>query len=656
MSKVRTWGERTLAGLVLALAAFGLSCTDLARHMERRTEDHRLRWASARWAPATNVVVIALDDESLQRLEDAHGRWPWPRDVLADVVRHCSEARVVAIDILLAERDLGEPTDDRALALSAAGPDAVVAAALLSDEGEPLPSAFALRGAVTPPPRSLRRERVLLPYDELLRSVRGLGLVNSLVDDDGVFRSALAFGFAGDATVEALPVAAVRQGGLPVSAEPDGRALQSGARRFELDDYGRFLLMPRRATHRSLSFADVWEAAQAGRGAAGGVSSGVFRDAWVFIGSTATGLQDDRYLTSRREMQPGVHIMAQAADQLMNGPALRRASTGLLVLLLAVLACGVAFLPAERPRVLLAVALVVPVVWVAASLAALRFAGVVWPVTPLVVWVALWLAVQGAHSWIAEWRRRREMEALERVKQRFTDMLVHDLRNQTGPVVMALSLLEDRAAKRGDAEELRWSRTAHASAIRLVGQIDNLLDIRRMEEGRMELERRLHNLNELVREALDAYAPAAERAGMSFAFDPPADAAEWRVPVDAALFSRILGNLIWNALKYGREGSAIEVSLARTEAGVCALSVANRGEPIPVEDQAGLFAPFRVLARHSSMKGFRGAGLGLAFCRMAAEAHGGRITLESPWRPHGDGVRVTLQLPDENPQHTRART
>ena len=120
-----------------------------------------------------------------------------------------------------------------------------------------------------------------------------------------------------------------------------------------------------------------------------------------------------------------------------------------------------------------------------------------------------------------------------------------------------------------------------------------------------------------------------------------------QVSADRQMISRVIMNLIWNAIQHAPENSEIEIDCG-TENDQPLVSVANRGPIIPVKFQNHLFKPFHGGAN----EGLSGVlsdstGLGLAFCKLAIEAHGGRIQVESPWQRYDDGVLVTITFDDQ---------
>ncbi len=248
--------------------------------------------------------------------------------------------------------------------------------------------------------------------------------------------------------------------------------------------------------------------------------------------------------------------------------------------------------------------------------------------------------VTGTSAWSAERRHRRVLESLESSKQQFTDMLVHDLKTRMSSVLMSISALQKKHADAGeDVREM--TETIRASAERILLLTGNLLDIRKMEEGKLVLNREAASLGELLRESLRDHRPAANLAGVTLAIQDPAGV---RVRVDRSIFGRLMANLTWNALQHAPSGSTIDVSSEAGD-GVARIVISNRGEPVPSEKQESLFQAF--VSGDASPEDSRAAstGLGLTFCKLAVEAHGGTIRLESPWSDTGDGVRLSFALP-----------
>jgi len=246
----------------------------------------------------------------------------------------------------------------------------------------------------------------------------------------------------------------------------------------------------------------------------------------------------------------------------------------------------------------------------------------------------------GAMAWSEERLKRRRLEQLEAAKQRFTDMLVHDLRKRMSSILTSFSVIEgalDRTQSRtGDLIE-----TIRASARRMLTQIDDLVAIRRIQEGALALHREALNLGGLLRESVEEMRAAARMAGAEIDLEPGPDAAAF---ADRNVLSRVIANLLWNAVQHASAGTRIAVGHSAEAEGV-RFHVANRGPTIPPARRQTLFRGFASGKDGAGDADGGGTGLGLTFCRLAAEAHGGDIRIESPWPGHEDGVMAVVRLP-----------
>ena len=246
-------------------------------------------------------------------------------------------------------------------------------------------------------------------------------------------------------------------------------------------------------------------------------------------------------------------------------------------------------------------------------------------------------------AWNEERRRRQRLERLEKAKQQFADMLVHDVKNHLAGMSLSLQMLDREIAGLGPrAQELQHA--LRVGVDRTLVQIHSLLDIRKIEEGQMRLQLQPVPLRPLLQRILADYDWVGGTLGVRLGL--PEDGEHIVARADPEILSRIVVNLLWNALKHAPPGTEIEFALApRGSDGCVALSVANAGPAIPPQEQGHLFELFAAGESRREDWPTSGTGLGLAFCRLAAEAHGGRIRLESPRAARGDGVRVTLSLP-----------
>jgi len=294
----------------------------------------------------------------------------------------------------------------------------------------------------------------------------------------------------------------------------------------------------------------------------------------------------------------------------------------------------------ERPVVMVACGTLLVLVYVFAVALGGLLAGVALPAASPLLGVLGSTTFLGTMAWSEERSKRRKLELLEAAKQRFTDMLAHDLRKRMSSILTSFSLVENMTDT-SDPRTRDLVDTIRVSAKRILTQINDLLAIRKIEEGQMILQREVLSLKQLLADSLDEHRPAADLSGVEIRL---LGGGEVTVHVDRNVFERVMANLLWNALQHAPEGSGIEVGYSSGGSGVT-LYVANRGRPIPVGRQESLFRAFVSERDDSAGAGVPGTGLGLAFCKLAVETHGGSIRLESPWREQGDGVKVVMDLP-----------
>lgn len=243
-------------------------------------------------------------------------------------------------------------------------------------------------------------------------------------------------------------------------------------------------------------------------------------------------------------------------------------------------------------------------------------------------------------AWSEERSRRRELEDIDRARQQFIDMLVHDLRRRVSSVLSSASVLE--RAERGQPTDEALS-TLRTSADRIMLLVNDLLDIRKVEEGVMALDRQRTPLRPLLLAAIAQAEDAAAMAELSLSLACPETE---EATVDQHIFARVMANLLWNAVQHGSSGSTVELA-CRQEGAMTVVSVGNRGPTIAAAEQESVFRAFVSGHGNPDNVATDSTGLGLSFCRLAMEAHGGSITLESPWSPHSDGVNVVMTLPTE---------
>jgi signal transduction histidine kinase len=239
---------------------------------------------------------------------------------------------------------------------------------------------------------------------------------------------------------------------------------------------------------------------------------------------------------------------------------------------------------------------------------------------------------------------RQAQDAL-RARDQILRVVAHDLRSPISAVISGVDLLlEDGPADLRDGPLGRSLRLVRSSAEHAARMIEDLLDLSRMESGRLSLDTAFIPAAPLLREAIATHRRTAEARGITLRGE--ASDALPRVAADEGRVFQVLGNLLGNALKFTPRGGRVDVGAAADGAEV-RWWVADTGPGIAPDDLPHLFDAFWQARRGDR----RGLGLGLAIVKGIVEAHGGRAWAESTL---GEGTRVTFTLPSAPPSASRA--
>ena len=228
-----------------------------------------------------------------------------------------------------------------------------------------------------------------------------------------------------------------------------------------------------------------------------------------------------------------------------------------------------------------------------------------------------------------------QAQAAGEAKDQFLAVLGHELRNPLSPMLTALHLMDLKA---GD-QLLRERQILRRQVDHMRRLVDDLLDISRVSQGKMELRLQALNLSALVERAVESVQPSVNLRGQSIAVQLPA-APVW-VHGDETRLVQAITNLLVNALRFCPTGR-VSVALAQPEDGSVELCVSDEGEGMSAETLAHVFEPFWQAPQPLERSG-GGLGLGLAIVRSIVELHGGRIHAASDGP--GRGARFTIVLP-----------
>lgn len=239
---------------------------------------------------------------------------------------------------------------------------------------------------------------------------------------------------------------------------------------------------------------------------------------------------------------------------------------------------------------------------------------------------------------IVQWILRDISERLEldELRADLTSMVFHDLRSPLGNILSSLEVMQTSISEENDTLQSVLS-IAQRSGRRASRLVESLLDLDRLEAGQAVLEKTRAAIGVLVTEAVEEVHPTAEAKGHVMKFDLASNIPD--VEMDMDMIRRVLINLLENAVKHTRGGGQVTVAV-REKDDFIVVSVKDSGRGIPPRDQQRIFEKFSRIGHESRLKG---RGIGLAFCRLAIEAHGGRIWVESEDR-EGSTFFFTLPL------------
>ena len=235
-------------------------------------------------------------------------------------------------------------------------------------------------------------------------------------------------------------------------------------------------------------------------------------------------------------------------------------------------------------------------------------------------------------------RKTAEMGLREadRRKDVFLATLAHELRNPLAPIRNAAQMLG--SAELG-AERVQWARSVIQRQVRhMAFLLDDLLDVARITQGKLDLKKQHITLNSVVDSAVEAARPLLDSKSHQLVVTLPAEAVY--LNADPLRLSQVLSNLLTNAAKYTDAGGHIVLS-GCLEHGLLALTVKDDGIGIPAEALSGIFAMFSQV-ESAALRSEGGLGIGLALVNGLTELHGGSVEVRSAGLGHGSEFVVRL--------------
>ena len=247
------------------------------------------------------------------------------------------------------------------------------------------------------------------------------------------------------------------------------------------------------------------------------------------------------------------------------------------------------------------------------------------------------LAIQNARLFREIEVKSRQLEVASQHKSEFLANMSHELRTPLNAIIGFSEVLTDRMFGELNAKQEEYLKDIYASGTHLLSLINDILDLSKIEAGRMELELTDFDLPTAIENALTL---VRERAGRrSIALHTNIDNRLGQIQADERKVRQVVLNLLSNAIKFTPEGGRIDVG-AVSKDGFIEVSVNDTGIGIAPEDQEKVFEEFRQVG--TAAKKIEGTGLGLTLCRKFVELHGGRIWVKSQ---EGVGSTFTFTIP-----------
>ena len=234
----------------------------------------------------------------------------------------------------------------------------------------------------------------------------------------------------------------------------------------------------------------------------------------------------------------------------------------------------------------------------------------------------------------------KQLQQLERLRDNLTHMIIHDMRSLLTSIYGNLQLLELGLGKNGGANDKQYIAETLTSSRTLIEMVSSLLDVSRLEAGQMPLRRETCDLQQVTQEAVNLLGGLLHNTPIEFETPTPVAT----TACDQGLIQRVISNLVTNAANYSPAGCPIKITIQQL-AETVKVSVTDQGQGIPPEYHVKIFEKFGQVENGRHGKAYS-SGLGLTFCKLAVEAHGGQIGLDSAV---GKGSTFWFTLPNQPP-------
>jgi signal transduction histidine kinase len=253
------------------------------------------------------------------------------------------------------------------------------------------------------------------------------------------------------------------------------------------------------------------------------------------------------------------------------------------------------------------------------------------------------IAIENARLFREIEDKSRQIEVANQHKSEFLANMSHELRTPLNAIIGFSEVLTERTFGAVNDKQMEYLRDIHSSGQHLLTLINDVLDLSKIEAGRMELDLSCFDLGLLLENALTLVRERAQRSGLWLSLEVGDGLAEW--VADARKVKQVVVNLLSNAVKFTPAGGQVRLMARRVEGAdgnaTAEVSVADTGVGIAPEDHDWVFDEFRQ-AGDDYLRKAEGTGLGLSLARRFVELHGGTLALDSRL---GEGATFTFSLP-----------
>lgn len=257
------------------------------------------------------------------------------------------------------------------------------------------------------------------------------------------------------------------------------------------------------------------------------------------------------------------------------------------------------------------------------------------------------LIMENRRLFLETTKKKEELEVLTgnlrrmcEVQKEFTSTVSHELRTPLASIKSTVDLVLSGAPGKLTADQTDFLNKTKDNVDRLSRLINDILDLTKMETGKIEFQIAPNDIGQLVRDIVDMHEPVADDKGLFIKIEPES---EWpSISFDADKLHQVFDNLVGNAIKFTETGGVTISSILRVDENHLEVCVADTGPGIKDEDKDKLFLKFQQLG--DSRKYAGGTGLGLAICKEIINRHGGKIWVESRL---GQGCRFYFLMPLE---------